>query len=56
MLYYICKKEFLVKNEGYSFISIDNNEVAPSVIKMIIANFIDVNKLYNFRISDRLVF
>jgi len=49
-------KEFLVKNEGYSFMSIDNNEVAPNVINMIIANFIDVNKLYNFRMIDGLDF
>jgi hypothetical protein len=36
--------------------SIDNNDVAPSVIKIIIANFIDVNKLYSFRMNDRLDF
>jgi hypothetical protein len=45
-----------VKKAGYSLISIDNNDVAPKVIKMITANFIDVNKLYNFCTSDGLDF
>ena len=44
------------KKAGYSFINIDNNDVTPSVIKIIIANFIDVNKLYNFRMSGGLGF
>ena len=41
-----------MKKAGYSLISIDNKDVAPKVIKMITANFIDVNKLYNFCTSD----
>jgi len=45
-----------VKKAGYSLISIDNNDVAPKVIKMITANFIEVNKLYNFCMSDGLKF
>ena len=44
------------KKAGYSFISIENKEVAPSRVKMITANFIDTSKVYNFRMNDGLDF
>jgi hypothetical protein len=34
----------------------ENNEVAPSKVKMITANFIETSKVYNFCMSDGLSF